>query len=263
MKEHYTFGDNDAAADRLALLARAFEPSSARLLDRVRPSRPPRAVDLGCGPGYTTALVHRTVGARDTWGLDASERLVSRARASVARDESHTAIAFAVHDVTESPFPVSEVEFFYARYLFTHLASPRSVFDACASAAAPDARFVIEDNCALESMDPLFANYYDRVKAMHAHYGQNMFIGERLPQLAADTAWTMERFERTRIELDGRVMARLHAINVRTWRLDPFAASTFDAQELDAMASALDDVAGGVRTAPNVTCLMGQAVLRL
>ena len=62
--------------------------------------------------------------------------------------------------------------------------------------------------------------------------------------------------------MDGRVMARLHSINVGTWRHDPFAASAFDAAEIDAMARDLDDVASGFRDAPPVVCTMGQAVLR-
>ncbi len=264
MKDRYTFGDNDRAADRLTLLARAFAASSAHLLERVRPSRPPRVVDLGCGPGYTTALAHRALGARETWGLDASERLVARARAEFGTRSTHGAnVEFVVHDVTEAPFPVSGVDVFYARYLLTHLAAPRVVLDACAAAAGGDSWLVLEDNCSLESRDPLFATYYERVRTMHAHYGQDMFVGERLPEIAAGTCWALVRFERTRIDLDGRVMAQLHALNVRTWRSDPFAASAFDTAEIDAMAGALDDVANGVRSAPRVTCTMGQAVLRL
>jgi trans-aconitate 2-methyltransferase len=264
MKDRYTFGDNDRAADRLTLLARAFAPSSAHLLERVRPSRPPRVVDLGCGPGYTTALARRALGARETWGLDASERLVARARAEFGAGSTHgDNLEFGVHDVTKSPLPVSGVDVFYARYLLTHLAEPRTVLDACAGAASGDSQLVLEDNCSLESKDPLFAAYYERVRTMHAHYGQDMFVGERLPEIAAGTPWAVVGFERTRIDLDGRVMAQLHALNVRTWRSDPFATSAFDAAEIDAMAGALDDVASGVRSAPQVTCTMGQAVLRL
>jgi SAM-dependent methyltransferase len=264
---HYTFGDTDAAADRLALLARAYEASSARVLSSIGFASPPRAVDLGCGPGYTTHLVHRAIGARETWGLDASERLVARARtllgAGGTASRPGAAITFAVHDVTASPLPVAGVDFFYARYLLTHLASPRAVFDACASAAAPDARFLVEDNCALLSEDTLFQAYYERVRAMHAHYGQDMFVGERLPEIVSGSPWTLARFDRTPIPLDGRVMARLHSINVRTWRHDPFASGTFDPTEIDAMTTELEAVASGTRATTPVICIMAQAVLRV
>jgi hypothetical protein len=168
-----------------------------------------------------------------------------------------------VHDVTASPYPVAQVDFFYTRYLMTHLASPVGVLDACAPAAAPGARFLIEDNCALLSDDPLFQRYYEHVRTMHAHYGQDMFIGERLPDIASGSPWTMTRFDRTRITLDGRVMARLHSINIGNWRSDAFAAQAFDPVAIDAMATELDAVVCGARTTTPVTCVMAQALLRL
>jgi SAM-dependent methyltransferase len=263
MKDHYTFGDNDAAADRLALLARAYEPSSARVLEGIPFASAPRAVDLGSGPGYTTRLVHRVTGARETWGLDASERLIARARAELDAERERDEIFFAMHDVTAPPLPAADVDFFYARYLLTHLASPRAAFDACAAAAAAGARLLVEDNCALLSGDPLFQRYYEHVRAMHAHYGQDMFIGERLPAIAAGSRWTLARFDRTPIELDGRVMARLHSINVRTWRRDPFAVATFDSAAIDGMTSDLDAVANGDRPTTPVTCDMAQALFHI
>jgi hypothetical protein len=122
---------------------------------------------------------------------------------------------------------------------------------------------LIEDNCALRSDDPLFQDYYERVRTMHAHYGQDMFVGERIPEVVAGSPWTLARFDRTPISLDGRVMARLHAINVRTWRHDPFAAATFESAAIDAMTRELDAVATGTRPTTPVTCIMAQALLRL
>jgi trans-aconitate 2-methyltransferase len=260
MNDHYTFGDNDHAAERLALLARAFEPSSKRLLESVTDvhgSPPERALDLGCGPGFTTELVQQVVGAGQTWGVDASARLIER-----ARSRAEPPIRYAVHDVTVAPFPIAGVGFAYARYLLNHIASPRSALVACAGAMRRGGLLVLEENCALESADALFINYYACVEVLQRHYGQDMYIGERLPTLAEGTAFVVRRFERTRIPLDARTMARLHAMNVRTWARDPFAISTFDARELAAMARELDAVADGRRAALAVKCAMGQAVMR-
>ncbi|MGD0676886.1 MAG: class I SAM-dependent methyltransferase [Polyangiaceae bacterium] len=257
MKHHYTFGDSDAAADRLTLLARAFEPSSSRLLRTLAPRAPRRALDLGCGPGHTTALVQQTLGAPETWGFDSSERMVALAGSRFCK------ISFAIQDVTAVPFPVADVDAFYARYLLTHLAAPREVLHACAKAAGKGARFVIEENCSLQSADPTFVEYYGALARMHAHYGQDMHVGQNLARIAAGTRWRVERFEQTPIPVEAAVMARLHAMNVRTWRSDPFAASTFRAAHIDTMTHDLDDVAAGRRRAPEVTCVMGQIILAL
>src|SRR5205809_779798 len=54
----YTFGDSQAAAERLALVARVFEPPSRRFLADAAAGAGlagcDLAVDLGCGPGHST-----------------------------------------------------------------------------------------------------------------------------------------------------------------------------------------------------------------
>lgn len=63
MSDRYTFGDNDRAAGRLALLADVYEPTTRRLLGELSDVPVNVAVDLGCGPGHSTELLHATVGA--------------------------------------------------------------------------------------------------------------------------------------------------------------------------------------------------------
>jgi trans-aconitate 2-methyltransferase len=49
------------------------------LCARLRPAAGMRVVDLGCGPGDTTRLLHDRLGARDTLGLDTSPNMLARA----------------------------------------------------------------------------------------------------------------------------------------------------------------------------------------
>jgi hypothetical protein len=65
---------------------------------------------------------------------------------------------------TVAPYPVANADVIYARYLLTHVADPSSVLAACATAMRRRGRLVLEENCALESPDPLFADYYDASK---------------------------------------------------------------------------------------------------
>ena len=80
----YAFGDSDLAARRLARLAETFEGSSAAFVRRSVDSRPRLAVDLGCGPGYSTHLIANTLNPERTVGLDNSESFLAHARATTS-----------------------------------------------------------------------------------------------------------------------------------------------------------------------------------
>jgi len=116
---HYTFGETDTAAQRLALLASAYQPATQAFLEEWGPSEPEHAIDLGCGPGYTTRLLHRMLRPRWTTGVDASPRFLQDAQRASEED-----IGFVCHDVTQEPFPTAPADVLFCRFLLTHL--PRS-----------------------------------------------------------------------------------------------------------------------------------------
>src|SRR6188768_1424461 len=117
LADRYTFGDGPLAADRLALLAATYEPSSARLLRMCASLASRRAVDLGCGPGHSTRLLHALVGPASTVGLDSSPDHVARARATAL-----SGVEYAVADVTRTPLPGdAPADLLYCRFLLTHL----------------------------------------------------------------------------------------------------------------------------------------------
>ncbi|HEY5479688.1 MAG TPA: class I SAM-dependent methyltransferase, partial [Gaiellaceae bacterium] len=76
----YSFGDSELAAERLALVARVFEPAMRKFLERAAPRRPQLALDLGCGPGHTTETVAALTCPERTVGLDVSEQFLEHAR---------------------------------------------------------------------------------------------------------------------------------------------------------------------------------------
>jgi trans-aconitate 2-methyltransferase len=257
MTDRYTFGDNPRAAYRLTLLASVFEPSSTALLSRTRGLDPSRALDLGCGPGHTTDMLQRALGTAETYGIDASASLVDRARARFA-----PSCVFLVHDMTTVPFPVPTVDVAYARYVLTHLRDPAAALAACSTAVRPGGLLVLEENCALFSEDPLFAKYYEHVERLQRHYGQDPYPGHRLVEFAEKASWTVRSFEPRRLSLDPHAMAELHTLNIRTWSHDPYALAAFDEAAIAEMTEALDAIAWGDAEAPEVTCIMGQAVLQ-
>ena len=95
----YLFGDSDSAAERLRLLAYIFAPEIRSFLSQV-PPQPRLAIDLGCGPGFTTRLIAETLKARETVGLDTSERFLTMARSAPA-----DGVTFARHDIYPGTLP--------------------------------------------------------------------------------------------------------------------------------------------------------------
>jgi trans-aconitate 2-methyltransferase len=66
------------------------------LLGLVRPRPGMRVVDLGCGTGELTLLLHRQLAARETLGLDSSETMLAQAAAHAA-----PGLRFAFGDIAE------------------------------------------------------------------------------------------------------------------------------------------------------------------
>jgi trans-aconitate 2-methyltransferase len=256
---HYTFGDNDLAAQRLRLLAEAFEPSTRALLARASARCGGRAIDLGCGPGYTTDLVREMVLPSETVGIDKSARLVAMARA-----RSREGVRFVEHDVTALPFPVPPADLIYARFLVTHLSAPEGAIAAWANVLCSGGHLVLEETAYMRSPHSVFQRYYAIVEAMQAHYGQVMYIGNALDELctSARAGLAIALATTAALSLPAERMARIHAMNIGTWKSDPFIRATYDAREIDAIERGLDRVARGEESAPPVACGMRQIVLR-
>jgi SAM-dependent methyltransferase len=254
-KSHYTFGDSDLAAERLRYLAETYAESSTALLRRLGPIEG-GAVDLGCGPGHTTALLAEVL--RPTWtaGLERSPRLLDQARARCSEARFHE------HDVTGAPFPVPPAAVVYSRFLLTHLPDPPAAVRTWAGALAPGGRLVLEETVALRSDHPAIQRYYDLVTDLQAHYRQQFDIGRRLGELLRGAGLTVDEEGAAVLSLPAERMARLHAMNLRTWGQDAYAREAFDAAELTALRATLEAIAAGEEPAPPVHGEMGQAVGR-
>jgi SAM-dependent methyltransferase len=255
--DHYTFGDGPIAADRLALLAATYEPSSARLLRMCAALAPRRAIDLGCGPGHSTRLLHALVGPEATLGVDSSPDHVARARASAP-----PGIDYALHDVTVAPLPgEAPPDLLYCRFLLTHLRDPARVLAGWASAATDRAALIVEETIEMSSPHPALQLYYRLVGELQRHYGQELAIGRTLERAMVGSCWHAELDVVRALALPARRMARLHALNLATWRRDPFARAAFAPPLLDELAAELDAIASGAAVAPDVCHSLRQLLL--
>ena len=136
----YLFGDTDLAARRLEVLARVFrEPTRAFLRDAVS-TAPAVAVDLGCGPGFTTRLLAETLACRQTVGLDSSQFFIDHASSITI-----PAVSFELHDVTALPLPVDPIDLLYSRFLLTHLPHPSELVTRWIGELRPGGLLLLEE----------------------------------------------------------------------------------------------------------------------
>ncbi len=254
-EQHYTFGDGDLPALRLRHLAETYAESSRALLGRLGPVEG-GAVDVGCGPGYTTELLAGALRPAWTVGLDRSARLLSAAR------DRLPGLRFVEHDVTVGPLPAPPAAVVYSRFLLTHLPDPASAVRTWASALARGGRLVLEETAALGSDHPAVQRYYELVDALQDHYGQRFRVGLELGELTRAAGLEVVEAGVTVLWLPARRMALLHALNIRTWGTDPFARERFDPDELARLSATLERIASGDEQAPPVRSEMGQAVAR-
>jgi SAM-dependent methyltransferase len=255
---HYTFGDSELAGLRLERLAAAYREPSRAFLAEAGPKCVGHAFDLGCGLGYTTRLVHETLAARHTTGIDSSERYVALARASAP-----AGIDFFVHDLSRPLAVCSPADALFCRFFLTHVAEPSRVLSASTVLARRGARLLVQEAASLRAEHPVLKRYYELVAALQAHYGQSLYIGSDLERLASSTPWTVVSFGVRKVEQPACVMAELHALNLRTWRGDPFAAEQFDSQELAQLVVALERIARGHEPAAPVVAGLGELVLEI
>ncbi|HZL24961.1 MAG TPA: class I SAM-dependent methyltransferase [Acidobacteriaceae bacterium] len=240
----YTFGDHEEASLRLRRLAAVYEPETRRLLELLRDGDQPNvfrlAVDLGCGPGWTTQLLDAVLKPQRTVGLDSSERYIAEARINCPKLE------FMRHDILQTPFPVGSPDLFLCRFLLTHLPSPQTALRVWAGAAAPQAKLLIHETEWFESTHPALRRYYQLVDEMQRHYGQELKVGAILDVSIVGTGWQVQHSRSLVLEKSAGEMAQLHLPNLRTWGRNEFAAQAFDRRELDELEATLDSIASGV-----------------
>jgi SAM-dependent methyltransferase len=232
----YAFGDSRAARERLDLLSRVFDPSSRAFLATATTRPPALAVDLGCGPGNTTVLLHRVTGARRTVGLDLSPAFVEEARARVAAP----GVEFLAHDVTATPFPVGPADLLSARLLVAHLADPETAVARWLTQLTPGGRLALEEVEWIRTEEPVLAEYLEVVVALIASRGGDMFAGPVLAAMPLGQGAVRRQDEVVVHPVPIAQAARMFRLNLGVWGADPWVVARFGAETVARLAAQLD-----------------------
>ena len=253
-KSHYSFGDNRRAALRLEYLAAAFAPSSRRFLRGAKPDRVELALDLGSAIGATTALVRDVTNAPRVVGYERSANFLAIAR------RRHPELTFRDIDVLSPEYPDRDADLIYCRFLLTHIHRPADVLTTSARHLRSGGRLLLEETGAWFSPVPALSRYYDLVQQLQAHHGQETLIGKRLGALAAGVAGARTTSLLQEVRLPAAVMARMHAMNIATWKADPFMVETHGPRALEDLEVELKAIAAS-SDLPEGRCVMAQVCI--
>ena len=168
----YAFGDTNLARERLGLVADTFEGPTRALLRDLPDAGFRYVLDMGCGSGYTTALLREIIPHSFTTGIDSSEVMVTEAAARVP--DAH----FVVGDVT-APLALP-AHLVYSRLLLGHLPDPAAALAHWSAPLRAGGLVVCEEPVRYVSSDPTFARYEDAVTAVVTARGATLWAGPAL-----------------------------------------------------------------------------------
>ena len=231
--EPYALGDSDQAAERMQVAARLFEPEMTRFIRDAAPPHPRVAVDLGCGPGYTTRLLQQTSGAALTIGVDRSEHFLRMAA------ESAPTLRFLRHDLTEGPPPVEPADLVFCHLLLSHLPDPAKAIESWKGCMTPTGAILVDEVESIHTDDAVFLEYLALVEAAIRGRGGELYVG---PRLAAVRGLNGLRVRSNRIAphtVAAKEAAAMFGMTLLTLREDPAVQASASPSQLTALADAL------------------------
>lgn len=241
-ERRYAFGDSDVAAQRLGLVAQTFETPSRSLLLEVQPQQVDLVIDLGCGPGYSTALLAESLTPRRLVGLDQSESFLAHAHSSGVKAEWYQ------HDLTVIPFPVGPADVAYARLVLAHIAQAERVAGNWLSQVVKGGLLLLEEDEDILTEDPILSRYEVMANELVAARGGSLYIGRRLAGL--DLPGTEVVLNRVYDHsVPGPSAARLFLMNFGVWRHDQLVVDRYPPDELDQLAEDLAKTVQGPSSA--------------
>jgi SAM-dependent methyltransferase len=241
----YAFGDSDAARERLDLVGEIFDPGSRAFLGHATDQPPALALDLGCGPGGSTVMVHAATAAQRSVGLDRSAAFVSAAGKRWAAE----GIEFLQHDITETPFPLGPADFLYARLLVAHLADPAQVVGQWLTQLAPGGRMALDEVEWIRTDEPVLEEYLNIAIALIAERGGDMYAGPRLTALPLTDVATVRLSELAIVPVPVARAARMFRLNLGVWGADRWVVEHYGAETIDRLDAQLGALCASSRPA--------------
>jgi trans-aconitate 2-methyltransferase len=251
----YLFGDTDVAAQRLRVLAEVFADSTRPFLRDASTGTLRLAVDLGCGPGFSTHLLDNVLGCEHVVGLDNSPRFIA-----LAQQTKTETVSFHLHDIASVPFPVQPADLIYCRLLLTHLKEPRAAIAAWATQLRRGGLLLMEEVEWIETNHPVFRPYIDIVDALLRHQSNDLYIGRALNRYGETAPLTRRRSDVRRLRVANHRAAAMFVLNAQVWKTHPFITTRYSSTTITALQEQLESLAKTPSPASEIEWGMRQVV---
>ena len=251
----YLFGDTDPAVQRLKFLASIYRESTRSFLLRAAGSRRfPLALDLGCGTGCTTRLLADTLACDRVTGLDSSAAFIE-----LAIVNSDQRVAFALHDVTATPFPTGRANLIFSRFLLTHLGDPARVVAKWVAELEPRGLLLLEETEAICTSDPIFARYLSIVEKMLAGHSNQLYAGHLVAGLNLRGDLKSVTNEARLLRVRNCDAARMFTLNLQAWKGNQFVLANYSRQAIEELENALTEIASRESAVSDIEWQLRQA----
>ena len=250
----YTFGTSEKAAARLEQMAAFFNPLAADLIKAHLPNRLKLALDLGCGPGFTTAMLSNCTGADEAFGMDNSASFLSIARTKFPK------LRFVEHDITVTPFPLM-ADVMYVRFVLSHQREPVELINKWTTQLKDNGILVVEELEDIDTEVQLFRDYIVTNARLVASQGADLFIGTKIStgKYCVETLLNDRRI----IPVENRQAAKWFYPNADSiWKESDVVRGIWSLKDIERISTALSHVAVSTDPRSEITWKMRRIVLR-
>ncbi|MGO8946056.1 MAG: class I SAM-dependent methyltransferase [Ktedonobacterales bacterium] len=203
-------------------MAEVFAFSTRPLLQAVVSTPPTLAIDLGCGPGYTTRLLAEVTRCTRAIGIDSSEHFLS-----LATRHAPAHVSFVCHDVAQVPFPTGPADLIFCRLLLTHLQDPLSAVERWGTQLRPQGLLLLEEVEWIRTKHPILRQYLEIVSAILRQQANELYIGSLLEQQEPIDGLIRRMSRVYHLPVNTVQAASMFSLNIPSWKNHPFVQQRY------------------------------------
>jgi trans-aconitate 2-methyltransferase len=249
----YTFGTSKNAIERLERISGFFNPLAAEFLRKYVSEEVETALDLGCGPGFTTDMLYRTLKSKKVCGFDNSEEMLEYAR----KQFNHC--IFTLHDVTDFPFPL-KADVIYVRFLLSHIKNPPDLINKWINQLNKGGKLFIEEVEDIDTDVEVFEKYLSINRGLVASEEAALYVGKILS--AGDYDAEILCNEKISSPVKNSVAASWFYPNTVTiWEKEDYVLKNFSKEERKNISNELLRISKSDDESSNITWQMRRILL--